>query len=739
VTLTLHTLEDSQLGTILLDFPYSLVPGSSAFLTQSVVLTGSVVNTATWTAFNPGPIDVISATDSARVYAWEDACPAGYERVSVNYTDFEEFPPYGWTITNTTTGCSGVPEWTNTDPGTRGNQTGGSGKFAVADSDACGAGSLMNTTMTSAPFDFSGLVNPLLTFHMDYNDIASAGDTAYFDVSLDGGLTWQNFYTWDKDLRGPIQVAAELPGAGEDDVRVRWDYQNASWDWWWEVDGVTVTACGQFPEIELSPDEITGTQAANEVVTHTLTISNLGAAPLTWEIGEEGEALAGTERPMPAVEVTGIGDAAQALDLVGGPQVDSTQQIPDTLPDSPFAPSPTLLYDNGPLVNCVGCGVGGADESVLQTTSLGMNLYGFGNQYIYGHRVADDFTIENEDGWYVDQLTFFAYQTGSSLTSTLGAANLQIWDGPPDDPGSSVVFGDPLTDRLVDSAWSGIYRVTEETSGVSTDRPVMTVEMDVNFFLSQGTYWLDWQIYGDNNLFGPFAPPITINGESTTGNALQYTTEWAPAMDVGQQGFPFLIYGCGLGDIPWASAAPTSGSTPAGEASEVSVLFDSAGLGVGEYSGALCLWSNDRDENLTTVPLTLTVVLGADLSLVKTASKEPVSPGETIEYTLVVENNGPDPASNTTLVDTLPVGVTFDSASAGCVHAGGVVTCNLGTMAAGEVSQVSIIVSAPEEEGVILNSATVAADELDMHPEDNSASLETTVILYRVYLPLATR
>jgi hypothetical protein len=73
------------------------------------------------------------------------------------------------------------------------------------------------------------------------------------------------------------------------------------------------------------------------------------------------------------------------------------------------------------------------------------------------------------------------------------------------------------------------------------------------------------------------------------------------------------------------------------------------------------------------------------------------------------------------------------------VHAGGVVTCNLGTMAAGEVSQVSIIVSAPEEEGVILNSATVAADELDMHPEDNSASLETTVILYRVYLPLATR
>jgi hypothetical protein len=29
-----------------------------------------------------------------------------------------------------------------------------------------------------------------------------------------------------------------------------------------------------------------------------------------------------------------------------------------------------VLWDNGPLVNCVGCGVGGADESVLQSISL---------------------------------------------------------------------------------------------------------------------------------------------------------------------------------------------------------------------------------------------------------------------------------------------------------------------------------------------------------------------------------
>jgi hypothetical protein len=68
-TLTRHTLVDNRLGTILNDFPFSLVPGASAFLTQSVVLTTTTVNTATWTAFNPGPTDVVSATSVATVTA----------------------------------------------------------------------------------------------------------------------------------------------------------------------------------------------------------------------------------------------------------------------------------------------------------------------------------------------------------------------------------------------------------------------------------------------------------------------------------------------------------------------------------------------------------------------------------------------------------------------------------------------------------------------------------------------
>jgi uncharacterized repeat protein (TIGR01451 family) len=171
----------------------------------------------------------------------------------------------------------------------------------------------------------------------------------------------------------------------------------------------------------------------------------------------------------------------------------------------------------------------------------------------------------------------------------------------------------------------------------------------------------------------------------------------------------------------------------------VEVTLDSTGLSPDVYTGNLCVRSNDLEEPVLRVPLTLTVELRADLSLVKTASKDPVNPGETFVYTLVVENNGPNPASNTTLVDTLPPGVTFASASAGCTEAAGVVTCDLGTMAVGEVSEVSITVAAPQEEGVITNSTTVSADELDINTADNSMSIDTTVMYYRVYLNMALR
>lgn len=80
-TVTLHTLVDTELGTILNSFPYSLIPGASAFITQAATITQTTVNTATWTAFNPGPTNTAVATDTATVNV-----PVALPAISLNKT-----------------------------------------------------------------------------------------------------------------------------------------------------------------------------------------------------------------------------------------------------------------------------------------------------------------------------------------------------------------------------------------------------------------------------------------------------------------------------------------------------------------------------------------------------------------------------------------------------------------------------------------------------------------------------
>jgi hypothetical protein len=67
VTLTLHTLDDSELGTLFSNLAYNLAPSATVEIIQPAVIWTDTVNTATWTAFNPGPTDVVSSTDVATV------------------------------------------------------------------------------------------------------------------------------------------------------------------------------------------------------------------------------------------------------------------------------------------------------------------------------------------------------------------------------------------------------------------------------------------------------------------------------------------------------------------------------------------------------------------------------------------------------------------------------------------------------------------------------------------------
>ncbi|MFZ2358384.1 MAG: S8 family serine peptidase [Anaerolineae bacterium] len=375
-----------------------------------------------------------------------------------------------------------------------------------------------------------------------------------------------------------------------------------------------LVVAGQPPNIDVDPLSMSSTQPANTTTQQMLNVANTGGGTLDWTIDEEDTTSFPTIVPGPQV-------AQPAAEVVGAPEGAAPKAAsgPAALWQAPAA----ILYDNGPLVTNPGAGFGGADASALQS-ALALSTYGFGHAVSSGFRVADDFTVPAGPGWMVDSITFFAYQTGSTTTSTINAVNLRIWDGPPGQGGSNIVFGDTTTNRLSNTAFTNAYRVLD-TALTGNTRPIMADTATVNTYLAPGTYWVDWQTGGTLGS-GPWAPPVSILGQTAKpgSNGVQFDgAAWNPLLDTGAatvQDLPFVIEGTAgaadcvmLSDIPWLSLGATAGSNAGGTNTDVAVTFDSTGLAVGTYTGNLCVTSNDPDAGpgngteLVVVPVELIV------------------------------------------------------------------------------------------------------------------------------------
>lgn len=247
------------------------------------------------------------------------------------------------------------------------------------------------------------------------------------------------------------------------------------------------------------------------------------------------------------VFVSGFSFAQDAQDI------NPNAPVKTFIPEGQYIPTPTesdfaLLLDDAQMITHPTGGLGGNPASALQTALL-MGTYGFGAQISAGNSMADDFIVTGT-GWNIDEMQFYAYQTGSGTTSTLNALQIQIYNGPPN-AGGTVIWGDLTTNRLSSTNWTTIYRVLD-TGLTNGDRPIMRVvaQFSPAINLAAGTYWVEFR-FGGTGASGPWAPPRTILGQITTGNALQKTsTGWANAMDTGsssQQGMPFQIYGTEAG------------------------------------------------------------------------------------------------------------------------------------------------------------------------------------------------
>ena len=175
---------------------------------------------------------ITSCTAPGYASHWANAYSQTFDGTSV---------PPDWTVQDIT---GSGRTWVFDDPGQRGNLTGGSGGFAVADPAAEG-GSVFSE-LISPSLDLSNDPNPVLTFDT-YDTNANISSVL---VSTDGGNTWtaltQNVGnrlvggSEPTNLSGPGTVSFSLPqAANSPDVKIEFNDLNIS-SGVWEIDNFSV-------------------------------------------------------------------------------------------------------------------------------------------------------------------------------------------------------------------------------------------------------------------------------------------------------------------------------------------------------------------------------------------------------------------------------------------------------------------------------------------------------------------
>lgn len=134
-----------------------------------------------------------------------------------------------------------------------------------------------------------------------------------------------------------------------------------------------------------------------------------------------------------------------------------------------------------------------------------------------------------------------------------------------------------------------------------------------------------------------------------------------------------------------------------------------------------------------TASATTSVFDSADLSITATDTPDPVRIGASLTYALAIANAGPTAATAVSVVDQLPSGTAFVSASGAGWTCGftSVVTCTRAELAANaSAPTISIVVTAPVSPRTITNTAEVSSATSDPDASNNRVATDTLANLF---------
>jgi len=257
-----------------------------------------------------------------------------------------------------------------------------------------------------------------------------------------------------------------------------------------------------------------------------------------------------------------------------------------------------------------------------------------------------------------------------------------------------------------------------------------------------------------NGCYGPADMSITKSDSPDPVGPGQNVTYHLTVTNNGASSGPSTTSGVTVTDslpagVTLVSATPSKGSCsgtttiscalgifPGGASATIDIVVTVSPAASGSLTNTASVSAVTADPNPAnnTATATTTIVNGADLSLTKTGSPDPVHTGQTLTYTLTVHNGGPFAASNVSVSDQLPRNTAFGMATAtqgSCSltqPTKRIVTCSLGTIASGATVIATIMVTPPSKKTTITNTASVSSTTSDPNTANNSASATTSVM-----------
>lgn len=406
--------------------------------------------------------------------------------------------------------------------------------------------------------------------------------------------------------------------------------------------GASATISAGSPNIIVNPTSLSATVAAGATTTAELGIGNDGNAELVWNLAEVPAASSALHPYAPSPNTGASAEASVHAPRAQPPALLRANKLGD---DPAGAAVPAFGVNLSPIAGNTLVSLDAADPGT--TTPIGA----VDRTLVGGAFLAGDFgamyALDFDSGELVRVNTADAGISAIGVATTL---NGEDWSGLALDPTSGTLYASSTL--MANGLSSTLYTIDPATGTATPVGPISDSARIIEIATD-----VSGQLYGVDIAGDALVAIDKSSGAGSAIGALGFDAEFAEGLDFdpstnvlyfaavnnespfsqpGQMyaidtatGHATLVGGISAdpaaaqiaafaialapspcatpADVPWLTLATTSGSTAAGATTPVEIGFDAGALGAGTYSATLCVGSNDPDQRIVVVPVSLQV------------------------------------------------------------------------------------------------------------------------------------